>query len=180
MSKDGSGKLAFNSKSIEIELEVSKSEYDNERERTSKIDNKTNIALPVIAGLFLFIAPLNNYKEIFGVAVNSFKDIIIPGTVFLSYTTALVFSLISSLFMIRVIFTKEYRQVNPRTLYKESYLSKHSAVISIDLIKAYIETTEINKDINDKRVRFYKKGWIFAIVSIIATAIFAILKNLYM
>ena len=48
--------IPFNDDSISLLLDVAKHEYDNEHNRTSVIDTKTSIALPIISAYFLALA----------------------------------------------------------------------------------------------------------------------------
>ena len=56
---------SFKDESVELLLKTSKSEYENEHNRTSIIDSKTNISLPIISAFFLALIQLNDYKAIF-------------------------------------------------------------------------------------------------------------------
>lgn len=56
--------IVFRKESIQLLLDATKNEYDNERNRTSVIDNKASISLPIISAYFLAVAQINNYKSI--------------------------------------------------------------------------------------------------------------------
>ena len=112
----------FDIDTVETLLETAKSEYDNEHSRTTVIDTKIGISLPIVAAYFIALAQMNNYKEIFAFSILSFWDVIIPSLLFLSYTFSLVLSLISILMMVHVIIMRDYYTIKPRVLYDNDYL----------------------------------------------------------
>lgn len=167
----------FDINTVETLLETAKSEYDNEHSRTTVIDTKIGISLPIVAAYFIALAQINNYKEIFAFSILSFWDVFIPSLLFLSYTFSLVLSLISILMMVHVIIMRDYYTIKPRVLYDNDYLSNKKVFLSIELLSLYIEATENNKVQNDSRVPIYRKSWILSVVSIILFVIYIIIKN---
>ena len=49
----------FEIDSVELLLETAKSEYDSEHNRSTIIDTKTGISLPIIAAYFIALAQMN-------------------------------------------------------------------------------------------------------------------------
>ena len=56
--------------SSEILFEIVKSEYQNEFNRTSVIDTKVGITLPIIATYFFLVLQFKSIKQIFTTGVN--------------------------------------------------------------------------------------------------------------
>lgn len=93
---------SFKDESVELLLKTSKSEYENEHNRTSIIDSKTNISLPIISAFFLALIQLNDYKAIFRLPTCTFLQWLLPATLFITYTAALILGLLSVFLMTRV------------------------------------------------------------------------------
>ena len=168
---------AFKLDSVELLLETAKSEYESEHNRTTIIDTKIGISLPIISAYFIALAQMNNYKEIFTFSISSFWDILIPSLLFITYTASLLLSLISVLMMVAVIITRDYNSIKPLDLYNNDYLQNEKIILSIRLLSLYIKATINNKAQNDKRIPLYRKSWVFSVVSIILFVIYIIIKN---
>lgn len=167
----------FNERTVDLLLSTAKSEYENEHNRTSIIDSKTNISLPIISAFFLAFVQLNDYKTIFELSTNTFAEWLLPATLFFSYTCALVLGLISVFLMTRVILTKEYKTIKIHDLYDEDYLKEISVFLSIKLINLYCESTLHNKIQNDQRVKWYRHSWILMFITLILYLIYIIVKT---
>lgn len=77
--------LNYNIDSINLLLDTSISEYNNEHNRTSILDSKVSIALPIISAYFLALAPMNDYKTIFKMSISTFTELVLPAALFISY-----------------------------------------------------------------------------------------------
>ncbi len=170
-------KEKFNDESVELLLSTAKSEYENEHSRTSVIDSKTSIALPIISAYFLALAQMNDFKTIFNVHIEKFADIIIPAISLLTYGGSLILSFIAVMMMVKVVTTRDYNTIKPIDLYDEDYLKNKKTALEIKLIQLYIEATQNNKLENDSRIPLYKKGWLLTTISIVLFVIYVIIKN---
>lgn len=168
---------SFNMDSVNLLVSTAKSEYESEHNRTSIIDSKAGISLPIVSAYFLALAPMNNYKDIFLMKINCFWNLLIPAFLFITYTVSLILSFISVLMMVRVITTREYMTITPSDLYDENYLQNDQVFLSIKILSLYIETTENNKLKNDKRIPLYRNSWLLTIISIISFVIYIIIIN---
>ncbi len=169
--------IPFDGNSISLLLDVAKHEYENEHNRTSVIDTKTSIALPIISAYFLALAQMNDYKTIFAVKISSYIDCIMPTLLFICYSASLILALLSVIDMVRVITTRAYNTIKPADLYDEDFLKFDSKVISIELITLYIDATVRNKGENDARIPLYRNGWLLTTISIILFVVYIIIKN---
>ena len=170
-------KERFNDEAVELLLSTAKSEYENEHNRTSIIDSKTSIALPIVSAYFLALAPMNNFKAIFNVEIEKFLDIIIPAITLLTYVGSLSLAFVAVMLMVRVVTTREYNTIKPADLYDEDYLKNKKISLEIKLIQLYIEATQNNKAENDSRIPLYKRGWLLTTISIVLFVIYVIVKN---
>ena len=169
--------IPFNEHSVEILLTTAKAEYDNEHNRTSIIDSKTNISLPIMTAFFLAFIQSNDYKTIFQLSTNNFIEWLLPATLFFSYTTALILGLLSVFFMTCVILTKKYKVLKTDDLYDEDLLKADPISFSIIVTKLYCVSTTHNKEQNDKRVKWYRLSWILMFITLILYIIYIIIKT---
>ncbi len=170
-------KTEFKLESVELLLETAKTEYDSEHNRTTIIDTKIGISLPIITAYFIALAEMNDYKSIFAFSISSFWDTIIPTLLLLTYSASLFLSLISVIMMISVIITRDYYSIKPINLYNNDYLKNEKTILSIRLLSLYIEATMNNKVQNDKRISPYRKSWLLSVISVILFVIYVIIKN---
>ena len=169
--------IPFKVESISLLLDTARHEYENEHNRTSVIDTKTSIALPIISAYLLALAQMNDYKSIFAIKITSFLDCIMPTLLFISYTASLALALVSVINMVRVITTRTYNTIKPSDLYDDSYLKADSRVLSVELIRLYIRATTKNKNENDARLPLYRSGLLLILFSIILFVFYIIIKN---
>lgn len=167
----------FNADAIKLLLDTAKSEYESEHNRTTIIDSKISISLPIISAYFFALAQLNDYKTILNIKTESFCDFIYPAFLFVVYTASLALALVSVIKMVYVIATRQYQTIKPSDLYSENFLKNEPEIISIQLIMLYIEATEENREINSQRIPLYRRGWICATLSIILYVAYIIIQN---
>lgn len=175
--RDYLDEVKYNNDTVKVLLDTAKSEYSNEHNRTSVIDSKTSIALPIISTYCLALAQMNDYKAIFTTEIKSFKDLLIPSCLFLTFTISLLLTLISVIMMVKVIKMRDYYVIKVEDLYDNDYFQEEPLFLSIKLIELYIEATELNKSGNDNRIPLYKKGWVLTVVSIVLFVTYVIVKN---
>jgi hypothetical protein len=167
----------FDSSSIELLRSAAQNEYCNEHERTSTIDNKAGIALPIVSAYFLSLAEMNDFKSIISAQVTDVSAILLAILSLSAFVIAMVFALLAIIWMTRVVFTREYRSLNPRDLYTEDYLKNDCRVLSIKLLQLYCEAIEHNRNENNIRVNLYQKSWIYVFISVICFVMYIIIKN---
>ncbi len=154
--------------SSEILFEIVKSEYQNEFNRTSVIDTKVGITLPIIATYFFLVLQFKSIKQIFTTGVNIQN---VATTLFsicnpLIYIATIVCAAIALIYLFRAIITQSYQTVDPRSFNDKEKMSHPKEVFSAVMVTYYIRALEHNHFTNDKRVRLYKRGWIFAMISL--------------
>ncbi|MCH5200581.1 MAG: hypothetical protein J1F60_06430 [Oscillospiraceae bacterium] len=174
---DCKSNLEYNDEAIKLLLDTAISEYNNEHNRTSVIDSKVSISLPIVSAYFLSLASANDYKLIVEMPIIKFTDGLLMVLLLVSYIFSLIFALIAVLYLIDAIKTRDYKVIQPSALYDNDYLKFDHKVMSIKLIKLYIEAFESNKAKNDLRIPMYSNGWHFTIKSIVLHVISIILKN---
>lgn len=168
---------AVNADSIQLLLDTSRNEYSNEHNRKSTIDSKAGIALPIISAFFLSFAQINDYKSIVSMPVIDFASGALPITLFLSYSSGLILSMLSVAFMAKVLFAKDYCRINPVDLYTDDNLTRQNCEFSISLMHKYFQAISFNREVNNKRIKDYQLSWTFAFVSVILYVVYIIVKN---
>lgn len=161
----------------EVLYDISKSEYENEKKRTSILDSKINIVVSLTSVFFVAITQVLNLKKIFSINITSFSDVILPAILFLTIISSMVVSFISLFFFLKAIFTKEYKEIDPKYFYDINKLKKEKELYTITVAHFYIEATMVNKKENDNRVIIYQKGLKLLIVSIFLFSLYMLLKD---
>ena len=84
----------------------------------------------------------------------------------LIYIATIVCAAIALIYLFRAIITQSYQTVDPRSFNDKEKMSHPKEVFSAVMVTYYIRALEHNLFTNDKRVRLYKRGWIFAMISL--------------
>lgn len=161
-------------------LDVAQRNYADETARTNTLDTKVGISLPLISGYFLTIIAslIENWPAVFSIRTELFRDVFIPSITVLSYSGALVLSLIALYLMISVISTKEYQHVDIHEFYNKGLLTTPYTATASYLIGKYIAATDHNKLQNDARIKPYCISWTLVIISIALFLVYNIAKAL--
>lgn len=167
----------INAESIELLRSAAQNEYSNEHERTTTMDSKAGIALPIISAYFLALAQMNDYKSISYIPLTNFLSVFLPAMIIISYTAALILAFVAVIWMTRVVFTREYATLNLQNLYTDDYIKNDSIVLSIKFLELYFAAIEHNRGENNTRVKLYQHSWVFTFISVICFVVYIILKN---
>ncbi len=167
----------FNRDSVEVLWNTAKAEYDNEHGRTSVIDTKANVSLPIISAFFLALLQSNNYKAMVQLPTETLFQKILPVCLFCSYTLSLVIAILSVLFMTRVIMTRNYHVLNLPDLYDRDFLLNDPVPFMIQICKLYCEATMFNQNQNDNRVQWYRRSWFLMFFSLFFYAAYIIMTH---
>ena len=167
----------INEQSLKLLLSTSQNEYSNEHKRTTTIDSKAGIALPIMATYFLAFAQMNDYKSIVSIPVLSFWSSLLPLMLFSVYTAGLIFAFVALIYMIRAVFPKEYCNINPVKLYSVERMTKEYSEFLIDLIHLYFDAIEFNRETNNQRFALYEKSWMLMFSSLTCYVVYIVLNN---
>lgn len=155
----------------EVFLQICKSEYENEQNRTSVIDSKANIVISLAGVFFVAITQIINLKKIFQIEIESFADALVPTLLLLTIIGSITTAFIAIIFFLKVVFTKKYKSLDAEYFYDINKLKQEVDLYSIAVSQFYIEVTKVNAFLNDVRVKWYKRGLILLIISIGAFAL---------
>lgn len=168
----------FNPDSVQTLYDSAKDEYNSERERSSTIDTKASIALPVLSAFFLAVANECDYYALFKLPIGTLPELLIALCLFFLYTAALVFSAMSAAWAVRTIYPRTYTTLSSEHFYDEALLKEPAETIRIGIAAKLIEATQNNKEQNDTRMSLYSKGWIWGSVSAAAFVLYNVIYNI--
>lgn len=160
-------------------LEIARAEYQNERTRTSTIDAKTGITLPIIATYFFLVLQYTDIKKEFlsPIDMQNIAAVLYSVLPPLCYLASLVFSAISLLYLFRTITMQEYEAINPEHFRQTEMLEETKERFSAAIIRPFIESTNKNHEVNSRRCRFYVLGWRYALISLAIFIVYVFLKH---
>ena len=176
-SKSESKPNAEDIRSVELLYAIAQNEYSNEHERTNMIHSKAGIALPIISAYFLALIQMNDYKSMLAIMVKDFWSSLTAASLFLSYTISAAFALASVVYMAKVVFAKGYMRIDPENLYTVDNLTQNHQEFMEKLMKIYFKAIEFNINVNNSRMRHYKKSWIWTFCSVLCFVVYIVLKN---
>ena len=152
----------------EVLFDIAKSEYQNELNRTSVIDTKIGVTLPIVATYFFILIQFESIRELFLCEPNcknvltTIKSIFTP----LLFISAIIVGTISLVLLLCVITTHSYTTIDPSCFNSNEKMSLPPNVFSGVMVTYYIRATTYNRQTNDKRVKLYRRGWIAAMISL--------------
>ena len=159
-------------------LEIARAEYQNERTRTSTIDAKTGITLPIIATYFFLVLQYTDIKKEFlsPIDMQNIAAVLYSVLPPLCYLASLAFSAISLLYLFRTITMQEYEAINPEH-FRQTEMLEETKERSAAIIRPFIESTNKNHEVNSRRCRFYVLGWRYALISLAIFIVYVFLKH---
>lgn len=166
-----------NMKSVELLYTIAQNEYSNEHERTNMLHSKAGIALPIISAYFLALIQMNDYKSMWAFPVADIWTAFVPVALFISYTAGAVFALLSVVYMAKVVFAKGYMRIDPENLWTKDNLTLEHQDFMEKLMKIYFKAIEFNINVNNDRMKTYKKSWMYTFYSVLCFVIYIVLKN---
>lgn len=166
-----------NIKSIELLYTIAQNEYSNEHERTNIIHSKAGIALPIISAYFLALIQMNDYKYMINYPVTNIWTGLIPVGLFISYTVGAILSLLSVVYMAKVVFAKNYIRLDPKSLCTENNLILEHKTFTMKMMGIYFNAIAFNIEANNDRMKLYKKSWIYIFGSVLSFVVYIVIKN---
>ena len=154
--------MAYTLASGEKFLAVAQSEYQNELNRTTIIDNKLSIALPIVSAYFFLVIQHSNIRKLFSAEVDTstvgamLSNLILP----ISFVLAIILSAVALVLMVCVVGTHSYEHIDTKQFNTAEQISLEPNQFSAALSTVYIRATYTNRKQNDIRVKEYKWGWI--------------------
>ena len=149
-------------------LDIVRAEYQNERQRTSTIDSKVGITLPIVATYFFLVLQYTDIKKIFQnpVEIESVASVLYSVLPPILYLTTLVFAGFALFFLFRVISMHAYATVNVQYYNTPETIDHSPERFAAGIVDIFIEATMESSETNDLRTKLYKRGWRYALISL--------------
>ena len=154
--------------SAEILFDIARSEYQNEFSRTSIIDTKVGITLPIIATYFFLVLQFDSIKIIFLTEPDTKNIATMLWSIFrpLVYIAAIICAGIALIYLFRAIISKAYQTIDPGCFNDKIKMSHPKNIFSAVMVTYYVKVTAFNRSTNDFRITMYRRGWSLALVSL--------------
>ncbi len=154
--------------SSEILLEIAREEYQNEFSRTSVIDTKVGITLPIVATYFFLVLQYESVRSIFAAQIDTRNVTSLLYSVLCPfiYIAAVLCAGVALIFLFRAIITQTYKKVDLKWFNDKKTMSLPREYFSAAMVTYFIQALEHNSSTNSIRVRLYKRGLIFALISL--------------
>lgn len=149
-------------------LDIVRAEYQNEKQRTSTIDSKVGITLPIVATYFFLVLQYTDVKKIFQnpVEIETVASVLYSVLPPILYLTTLVFAGFALFFLFRVISMHTYAIVNIQYYNTPETIDRSPERFSAGIVDDFIEATMESSETNDLRTKLYKRGWRYALISL--------------
>lgn len=149
--------------SAKVLMDIAIKEYQSEHNRTSVIDTKINIALPIIATyVFLVLDRISITDSGNQIINNGIMDTELQIGLLLLIVS---FAIVSMVCMFMTIKTNEYTILKVEDFYKPEYMALEEEIFCSAIIKYIIIASKQNKAVNDSRIKQYKMGLVMVGIS---------------
>ena len=164
----------------ELLLKVAEDNYAAETARTTAIDTKAGISLPIISGYFVaLISSISDWTSIINChPVTTPTSVVIRWLAIIYGLETLAITLIALFLMIGAIGIRSYKRVSIQRFYDEHLLSENPNKTYVFLIGKYIAVTKHNTKSNNSRISLYYKSWVATIISLGLLIIYSVLTLL--
>ncbi len=127
--------------SSEILLEIAKAEYQNGFSRTSVIDTKVGITLPIIATYFFLVLQYESVRSIFTKQLDTRNAVALLYSVCnpLIYVAAIVCAGAALIFLFRAIITQTYKKVDLKCFNDKKTMSQPPNVFAAVMVTCFIQ-----------------------------------------
>ena len=161
--------------SSELFFSMAQIEYQNEKERTSTLDSKLGISLPVISAYFFMVIQDTNIGKLLESAWNYQKSPVSKGEyiALALYLVAALAAIISLFHMVRAVMNRNYGSVDMKAFYTAKEMSRPKEQFLAIMINAYLVILEYNRKQNSQKAMEYQTGWIFYMLSLLCFFLYA-------
>ncbi|MEQ2519508.1 hypothetical protein WMO24_03550 [Ruthenibacterium sp. CLA-JM-H11] len=152
---------------LSLFLPILQSEYEQERSRTDRIDNKAMALLTIIIALITVYVPIFPFDKLanFYLTTTSCPIFFIVSVLLLCAIVAIVLAIHSAKMLIDIYKPKEFQAVNIQLLNNNEKLSKNPPTeFLLELIDHYQAIILNNSEVNSKKADLLNKQFIKAII----------------
>lgn len=152
--------------SASLMLEISKAEYERERERSNMLDNKASFFLSAtiaVLTIFIPIIPFSKLVGFFNSATKVYMSLVIIAICLLF--TALVFFLISAKNLYSAYNVQKFKNINYENLDDDGILQTKKNQTERGLIKHYNDILVYNATVNNEKANKIRTGLKYSVLS---------------
>ncbi len=162
----------------ELLLKTAEDNYAAETARTTAIDTKAGISLPIISGYFVaLLSSIDDWVEIINChPVTTPADTFIRWLAIIYGIETLTITFLALCLMIGAIGIRKYKRINIQRFYDERLLTEEPSKTYTFLIGKYIAITKHNTRENNSRMSLYYKSWVATIISLGLLIVYSVLK----
>lgn len=159
--------------SAELILNACILEYQKEEQRTTNIDAKTNIFLTLSTALYIFLIPLTNLKPFFE-KENTITNAVVALIALFLISIAFLSLITATILFIYVVSSRKYKGFDVSVMLNQVEREKERTAIVFS--RLYEDKTSYNRNLNEKRMYFFKVGVVSIGICVVLTAIVYIIK----
>ncbi len=147
-------------------LDISRNEYERERERASILDNKASFFISALIAVVTIFIPIIPFAELRAFLKNSTKTEIVLATINLClFLLAIIFFILALYNLYKGFCLKKYKNINIEDLNDEETLQFSENQVKRGLLKHYNTILSYNIDVNNKRAEKISVGFKYSIFS---------------
>ncbi|KJS20288.1 MAG: hypothetical protein VR72_15100 [Clostridiaceae bacterium BRH_c20a] len=157
-----------------ILLSVLEKEYEYEADRFRSLETRTGIFMTFVGAILVFFASTIKIPNL-NVQVDSVLQAL-PYVLIIIFSILTILSLFISLtFFIKVVSIQTYKRLSLEG-FTENNATYEEGLVSTSLMIEYKSIIKHNNEANNKKIRFYKTGVYFILISLVLTAVSYILS----
>ena len=155
-------------------FEICKTEYVNEKTRTSAIDTKASVVIALVSGVYVFLLGVVKDRFVFLLDADTISLLMLISLICTYSTVVFGFSTCYNLY--EVIKFKKYMALDPDYYMDAVKLRLDSSIYSIVCSKKYSQALKFNRIVNSKRKVYFNRAVLFFGLSLFSIAIQLILS----
>mgnify|MGYP003293965947 CR=1 FL=1 len=152
--------------SASLMLDISRNEYERERERSNMLDNKASLFISAALAILTIIIPIIPFSEfiLFYKSETKIRIVVITIVLGLLFTSTILF-VIAIYNLCKVITVKKYKNVNFENLNDDTILQSNENQTKRALVEHYNTILNYNLSINNEKAEQIKIGFKYGILS---------------
>ena len=160
-------------------LEITREAYQVEFERRNVVDTKAGIALPIAISYEIVLLADFNLHDILLIKFNSFEEFLLPCGLFVFYVAALILGFIAIVFGGLTLKPTKYQLVSQNVKSNLNQINQDTVMLYAKLCDKYDESTQYNKEKNDRKFDLYNAVWTSIIISLACYIVYIAIENIF-
>ena len=154
--------------SSEIILDIVRAEYQNEIDRSSKLDQKIGVTLTITSTYFFILLQSFSIRNEFAFMLDETLPVsmICHAVLLILFIEAVAFSAKALVCFCRAIATRTYLKIDIDQVYTFENLCFYYNYLSASAASLFSLSIAKNREINNERAKEYKEGWQGVLISL--------------